>query len=188
MSLNDSQRQQLANLIDSTEDLRLLIAAPKNLLAALNFADQQQENHTLQTAKVLPITFGMDAATQIVGAFKAVAALNPLFDSMYIALSTVGLDFAHPITQGAIDSLVAGGAFTAEQGASVKALGIWQASLASLTFGEEVTQEDVDTAIVLHNRLLLQKQVSNRYNDVVSQVIDGTLTTWEEARASLGGV
>lgn len=185
--ITDPQRLSLLNLIDTNVDLTELVTKPKDLLSALNLANISRENHELQSAKQLPIVFGVEAATQIIGAFKAIAAQNPLFDSMYIALSTVGLDFSHPIIQGSIDSLVQAGVFSADQGASIKGLGIWQVSLATMHFQQDVTQEDVDAVIILYARRQLQRQVAERYNAVVTAVEAGEVVSWEEARAMMGG-
>ena len=122
------------------------------VLEAITALSVERSNSDLQTSRALTIAIGPEAAATALGGLKAAAATNPLFDSMYIALSSTGLDFAYPMVQQMIDTLTASGAWSSDLGALLKALGIWSESplehhnaTRGLTTDEATVQEVLDT-------------------------------------------
>ena len=154
-------------------------------LADLNLKQFRREDHTLRTAAMFATTFEFATASAILGVFAEASKSNALLGALLTTFATVGIDFAHPLTQDLIDSLVLQGAFSAEMGAQLKALGVSQLSLAE-TMGGEATLANVTDALALLAKEPLYAEADARYHAVLASISDGTIQTSSALVAQFG--
>lgn len=175
----------LSSLIESRSDLSELANAndTAGLVAAINQKNIQRTNHEFQTMKAIADLYGAEFTATALGALKAAGASNPLLEATYFALCSTGIDFANPLVQGTIDQLVLGGVWTEEMGATLKEMGIWNVCLAEVHLGQDaVTEDEVIEALAVFSRRTVISQVADRYNQIVTALENGTISTFAEAQ------
>jgi hypothetical protein len=130
-------------------------------------------------------TVGLEAGALVVGTLKAAAAQNPLFESVLIAMSSVGLYINTAERQGQIDQLAAAGEWPNELRDAVKSLGgrnrpRWQTE----GYEFEPTIEQITDE-------LTREETRNWWIAKRAQIDEGlfdeTLTTIAEVRSIIGG-
>lgn len=160
------------------------------VLASITAKTVERTNSELQTSRGLTLVLGPEATATALGGLKTAGQANPLLDSIYIAVSTTGLDFANPVTQQMIDQLIGAGVFSAELGAALKVLGRWQesplevaASQRGVTTDENTVQAVLDEIAEESSQSELRQKVTNAYNSVAAKVDTSEIMTVEAVLA-----
>lgn len=153
------------------------------IITRLNEKNIRNESHEHHTATSILLLLGPVVTAHALGGLKAAGQANPLFDAVYTRVSTVGIDLANDVTQTTIDQLTAGGAWTAEVGTALKAIGVWYTSQADAS-GGDATKEDVEAAIVRYNTGIRLGDARRRCERLLSGVVAGDLTTIEQMTAN----
>lgn len=128
------------------------------------------------------------AIIHIVGVTKA--------QTLYAALATAGLqvvqellggdgiDFSSDQTQGMIDQLVTAGAFSSQDGAALKAIGVWYVSPYAEQGGiGTATTKDFTAA---RKYMTLRSHASTKYNAAIDAIEADTLADLAALKAMLG--
>ena len=106
------------------------------------------------------------AATQatalVVGTLKAGAAVNPLLDTVVIAMSTSGMSLSSPVRQAILDDLAVAGAWPDAMRDAIKALGIsvrprWQIE----GYQTEPTLAEMETEVT---KATVRQAATDRWN------------------------
>lgn len=82
-----------------------------------------RNNDTAWTLGMIGTQLGLETAGLIAGVMQAAGAVNPLVNSAYIAISTVGLQLSSDDRQIMIETIGSSGGLSAEQVAAIKRLG-----------------------------------------------------------------
>lgn len=130
------------------------------VLATITSLSVERSNSELQTSRGVTLALGVESAAYALGGLKAAGASNPLFDSIYIAVSTTGVDFSNPVTQAMIDVLTGAGAWSADIGASLKSLGVWQESPLEYYGGERGITTDEATVQTVLDEIAVEQQAA----------------------------
>lgn len=179
----------IAHVIDASEELSALAESDNGaaLLSAMNAKTIQRTSADLQTARSILVRYGMAFGSRVLAGFKTAAASDPLLDSMLIALSSTGLNFSDPLTQQAVDALVASGAFTSEDGDALKRLGVWSESIADQQLGRDATEQDITDSVSEWRKITLARYLAERANIAAAAIADGTATSPSEVNAAFAG-
>jgi hypothetical protein len=139
--------------------------------------------------KGVTIKEGVDFTRSILGKLKAAAdgTGDPILAAAYLAMTSVGLDFAHPMTQGMIDTMEAMQVFTPQEAASLKNLGTFSASKIEEMFGEGqvLSVEDAGASLAAWNRQQLTSRFATRYNQIQAQIATGSIMDWTAVVAAV---
>jgi hypothetical protein len=144
-------------------------------VARMNAPTIPHINARLQDTKSILQILGPTDTAKALGGLKAAAATNPLLDSIFTTISTIGINFADPITQGMIDQLVGAGALSADLGAKCKALGVTYTALCD-AYGGLCTTQNVTDAIALLAQEPLHAEVQRRVGVVSGLISSGQVT------------
>ena len=163
--------------------------AAAEVLTTITDESIEKTNPELQTSRGLAIALGLQDAATAIGGLKAASAENPLLDSMYVALSSTGLDFSHSMVRDMIDQLT-GVVFTSELAGKLKSLGVWHVSPLEVAAGargattdEQTVQSVLDEVASEQSQLSLRRKIADGYNAVVAKVDIAEITTVEDALA-----
>lgn len=118
----------------------------EQVFAALSNKDIEIVDHTLYSFRELVKRFGVEQARQVLGVLQAAAAQDPILALTHAALAAQGIDFADPESQGMIDQLVLLKAFTEQQGAALKEIGVQMVSTLDQAGQSDATLLDITAA------------------------------------------
>lgn len=138
-------------------------------VARMNAKTNRHERHDTVTTAILLKTYGMAKTMDWIGALKT-AGLGDLIGSL-----DSGWDFAAAETQAQLDWAISQGLFSAEDGAVLKALGVWFTSQAEDN-GGECTRANVEAAVAIIAKKPLLAEAAQRYQNVVAAVESGQAT------------
>lgn len=155
---------------------------------ALSDADAATAANALTVQKTDSSLKNSRAIIHVVGVAKAQALYTALasagFQLVQELLGGDGIDFSSAQTQGMIDVLVQGQAFTAEDGAALKAIGVWFVSPYHEQGGSgTATAEDFTAA---RKYAALQTHLRNRYNTAVDKIEADEFADLAALKAYLG--
>jgi len=156
-------------------------ASAADVRAGLAETVEISRNSTRQTITDVAKALGFAATIAMVERLKANG-----FDT-FVTVVTAGCRFDDAETIAAIDAAVAAGAVTAEEAATVKAMGIttgpaWR----KWSLPELPSVEEIEAAQATIASDALAEQVAQRYQSVRDAMAAGEVLTWEQARAALG--
>jgi len=206
--------QKLANLLVTDPALNNLAETgdAAGILTAINLRDRKRTNSIEQTNRAVPLYFqakmgeaGLLYANIVCAVLEGVLQTT----SFELALprsmlkqfeSGNGLDLSLPDVQSMITQLFASGSVQigvdgggqpimlafSTVGEAFKQMGVWYESLADQEFGEVATEQHVTDALALYARRKLEVKVTQRYNETLARVLDGSVVSWDAARSLLG--
>lgn len=140
------------------------------LLAALNEQVVEQSHSADVGFRGITNTYGAEFAATILGKLDAASGTNPLLKATYNAITTTGIDFSNPVTQGQLTLLQQAGVFTQDEADKLKAIGIWQVSTAKSVTGSDATEQNVIDWCLEIVRESWQIRLANAYNTATATI------------------
>ena len=150
------------------------------VLTTITAMSVERTNTELQTSRGLTLVLGPEATATALGGLKLAGDANPLLDSIYIAVSTTGLDFANPVTQQMIDQLIGAGVFSTDLGALLKGLGRWQESPLERSGGERELTTDEATVQAVLDEIAVEQQAATAAQ--ARRALEIEVRTWLDAQ------
>jgi len=136
-----------------------LTGTAQEIADALNAKTETVTNDELYTIAGIIQELGPDMARQVIAAFEAATAADPLLRAVYYKISSTGISFSDPDTVALLEQLQAAGVFTQEQVDALKGIGFRKKSKWELVAGDGAVV-DVDTvAAALNDNPTISRQV-----------------------------
>jgi len=136
-----------------------LTGTAQEIADALNAKTETVTNDELYTVAGIIQELGPDMARQVIAAFEAATAADPLLRAVYYKISSTGISFSDPDTVALLEQLQAAGVFTQEQVDALKGIGFRKKSKWELVAGDGAVV-DVDTvAAALNDNPTISRQV-----------------------------
>ncbi|GIV52079.1 MAG: hypothetical protein KatS3mg038_2600 [Candidatus Kapaibacterium sp.] len=158
---------------------------PKEIAAALNATRIEVADNTPKTSAAIIAALGPDVARRLLAKFAQAANADPLLQSQWERLNSVGIDFSHPLVSTIVDQLVATNVFTTEEkelilGLGRKHLSIWESINGE---GAIITAEDVQRQLApkeLQDVTVILSLSSDLPPETLNLTVLGTYTTGEK--------
>jgi len=163
----------IANIIDHIKADASIRNDIPGYLARVNDPKTKIEDHTHRGTSGLVLLLGAKDAGEAIGGLQAAAVNNPLLQSILITVAVGGIDFAHPTVQAMIDQLEAGGAFSPDLAAKLRAVGITMISEAERIWGGLATEQNVLDAIAYLDKEPLRVEAQQRYELALTKIEAG---------------
>ncbi|GIV49828.1 MAG: hypothetical protein KatS3mg038_3836 [Candidatus Kapaibacterium sp.] len=164
---------------------------PEEIAAALNAKRIDVADSTSKTSAAIIAALGPDVARRLLAKFAQAAKADPLLQSQWERLNSVGIDFSHPLVAEMLSQLVTANVFTAEEketilGLGKKRLSIWESINGE---GAAVTPEEVQRQLApkeLQSVSVMLSLSSDLSPGTLNLTVMGIYTTGE--REVLAGV
>ena len=144
-----------------------------------NTASVQKKDSGLKNSRAIIHVVGVAKAEQLYTALGTAG-----YQLVQGLLDADGIDFSSPQTQGMIDALVTAGAFTSQDGAALKAIGVWYVSPYVDGGGSGTCTADDWTKARKYGAL--RKHASDKYNAAVDAIEADSLADLAALKALLG--
>ncbi|GIW60994.1 MAG: hypothetical protein KatS3mg087_2060 [Patescibacteria group bacterium] len=157
---------------------------PDEIAARLNTKQIEVMDSAPKTSAGLIAALGPDVARRLLAKFAQAAKADPLLQSQWERLNSVGIDFSHPLVSTIVDQLVATNVFTMEErelilGLGRKHLSIWESINGE---GAIITAEDVQRQLApkeLQDVAVILSLSSDLPPGMLNLTVMGTYTTGE---------
>lgn len=168
----------LISLIQQHAQAEAAAGEGAGVAAILNAATVAVRNPKQWTLGEIEQTIGADAARTIAAAVKSAAAVDPLMESAFVALSTSGIQLHTDARQALIAAIGQQANLTAEQIAAMQSLGVTYASLAGQAGLGTVTADQCQQAWT-------QQAADIAYATAANEHINPALALAERTKASI---
>ena len=148
--------------VDLVKDLiriHNLTGTAQEIADVLNAKTETVTNDELYTVAGIIKELGPDMARQVLTAFEAATAVDPLLKAVYYKITSTGISFADPDTVALLEQLQAAGVLTQDQGDALKGIGFRKKSKWELAAGDGAVVDADTIAAALNDNPTLSRQV-----------------------------
>ncbi len=136
-----------------------LTGTAQEIADALNAKTETVANDELYTVAGIIQELGPDMARQVIAAFEAATAADPLLRAVYYKITSTGISFSDPDTVAMMDQLQAAGVLTADQVQALKGIGFRSKSKWELAAGDGAVVDANTVAAALNDNPTISRQV-----------------------------
>ena len=136
-----------------------LTGTAQEIADALNAKTETVANDELYTVAGIIQELGPDMARQVIAAFEAATAADPLLKAVYYKIASTGISFSDPDTVAMMDQLQAAGVLTADQVQALKGIGFRSKSKWELAAGDGAVVDADTVAAALNDNPTISRQV-----------------------------
>ena len=136
-----------------------LTGTAQEIADALNAKTETVTNDELYTVAGIIKELGPDMARQVLTAFEAATAVDPLLKAVYYKITSTGISFADPDTVALLEQLQAAGVLTQDQGDALKGIGFRKKSKWELAAGDGSVVDADLVAAALNDNPAISRQV-----------------------------
>jgi len=148
--------------VDLVKDLiriHNLTGTAQEIADVLNAKTETVTNDELYTVAGIIKELGPDMARQVLTAFEAATAVDPLLKAVYYKITSTGISFADPDTVALLEQLQAAGVLTQDQGDALKGIGFRKKSKWELAAGDGSVVDADLVAAALNDNPAISRQV-----------------------------
>jgi len=136
-----------------------LTGTAQEITDVLNAKTETVTNDELYTVAGIIKELGPDMARQVLTAFEAATAVDPLLKAVYYKITSTGISFADPDTVALLEQLQAAGVLTQDQGDALKGIGFRKKSKWELAAGDGSVVDADLVAAALNDNPAISRQV-----------------------------